>query len=267
MGNGLAVSANKLLANIGGVLGFNAGQIQVNLGNGVQNYLGAIYAKVAQGLGFDFLGNIQIPTYGVGQDLLANAQIIDAARLVNYAVSQMKLQNAQIINSARIVDLAVLTGKIGLLQVGAAQIADLAVTNAQDRRPARFHKLTAGTATFTGDVTFQNTGNIYFQNGGNSITANGSIGAYAYTTRGPSFNWLISADAGNGTNIINNWTSSFVQAGLFKISGSPALAGQTVTIVLQESQRHQRKSLFQRRHPHLLQLRRRRHSGTVHHRT
>ncbi len=74
--------------------------INVNLGSGVQNYLGALYARVAQGLGFDVSGNIQIPTYGVGQGLLANSQIIDAARLVDYAVSQMKLQNAQIIDAA-----------------------------------------------------------------------------------------------------------------------------------------------------------------------
>ncbi len=170
LGPGLVKSADQILANIGGVLGFNAGKIEVSLGAGVGEIMGSIYIKIAQGLGLDPYGRIQIPPYSVGDDLLWKGPIIDAERLVTYAVKQMNLDYAPIIDAARIVDLAVLRTKIGLAAVGAAQIADLAVTNAKIN-DLSVSKLTAGMATFTGDLIIANTGEIRFENGGEVITS------------------------------------------------------------------------------------------------
>jgi hypothetical protein len=164
LGDGLAISANRLLANIAGVLGFEAGAIKLQLGSGVQDYLGALYVKVAQGLGFDVSGNVQIPTYGIGQTLLENGPIINAGRLVNYVVSQIKLENAQIVDAVRIVDLNVLRQKVGFSAVGAQQIGAAEINDAHINNLSA-NKLTAGTATFTGDLTIANTGGIHLQEG------------------------------------------------------------------------------------------------------
>jgi hypothetical protein len=225
MGPGLAKSADQLLANVAGVLGFEAGAIKLNVGAGVQDYLGALYAKVAQGLGFDASGNVQIPTYGVGQNLLANSPIIDAARLVQYAVSQMHLENSQIINSARIVDLAVLQAKIGLQAVGAAQIANASITDAKIVNLS-VSKLEAGTAVFNGNLIMSNNGNVVFSNNG-YVKVNNYVDTYTLYVGSPLINqWVM-----GGSSLSNISSSAWIAAGTFrKITDSGHLDGQTAAL-------------------------------------
>jgi hypothetical protein len=227
-------AAGNLMAVLTGVLGLSGGAVNVNLGSGVQNYLGAIYARVAQGLGFDVSGNIQIPSYGIGQSLLANQQIVDSARMVDYAIGQIKLQNAQIIDAARIKDLAVLNAKVGYSAIGSLNVGNGAILNAHIA-DCSIAKLTAGAATFTGDVTFQNTGNIQLFNGGNVQVSPGSVGAVSFVTGAISGNWTMiggpGAPSGSDPYISNPSTASYVQAGGYRISGSPVKTGQTVTVI------------------------------------
>jgi len=218
VGPGLVKSANELLVNIGNVLRFEAGKIEVNLGAGIGEVMGQIYVKVAQGLGFDEWMHIRIPPYSVGDDLLEKGPIIDAQRIVNYAIGAMQLEYAPIINSERIVDLAVLREKVGFAAIGAAQIAHGSIENAHIR-DVTVDKLKAGTAFFDSDVIFRQSGEFRVLDGRGIYVSPGTVTAKGFATV-DSPGWVIDYQS-----ISSPHPSTYVVAGEFRAKQVPSVSG------------------------------------------
>jgi hypothetical protein len=114
----------------------------------------------------------KIANAAVGSAAIANAAI-GSAHIANAAIQSVHIGSAQI-QSAHIANAAVGAAAIAAAAIGTAHIQDLAVTNAKIGDVSA-GKLTAGTASFTGNVTFQNTGSIQLFNGGDVYINPGAL--------------------------------------------------------------------------------------------
>lgn len=104
----------------------------VDLGEGIAATVAASMAVLNKVLGVSTNGITTdlIATFAVSQDRLANAQIIDAGRIVDDAVTNSKLGSLSV-STPKIADFAVQTAKIDNLAVDTTKIASAAITNAK----------------------------------------------------------------------------------------------------------------------------------------
>lgn len=104
----------------------------VDLGEGIAATVAASMAVLNKVLGVapNGIDTSLIALFAVSQNRLANAQIIDAARIVDAAVQTAKIQDLAAISN-KIADFAVVNAKIGSLAVDTAKIQNLAITNAK----------------------------------------------------------------------------------------------------------------------------------------
>lgn len=146
--------------------GIGAGQT-LDLGQALLSSISAAMAVVNEVLGVATGGITEslIATFAVSQQKLANAQIIDAARIVDAAVLEAKLATDSVttpkiaalavttakidnlaVTNAKIDNLAVTGAKIANLAVGTAQIADAAISTAKIQNLAVTNALIANAA-------------------------------------------------------------------------------------------------------------------------
>lgn len=111
-----------------------------------------------------YLNKLGIAAQGVQRAHLADL-IVDAAKLANSAVTAQKIAAAAVGSAA-----------IAVAAIGSAHIQDAAITNAKIA-DVSVGKLTAGTATFSGDAVFQNSGSVQIIGGGGLLVTPGSIHA------------------------------------------------------------------------------------------
>jgi hypothetical protein len=130
----------------------------------------------------------KIANAAVGSAAIA-AAAIGSAHIANGAIQSAHIGNAQI-QSAHIANAAVGAAAIAAAAIGTAHIQDAAITNAKIADVSAA-KLTAGTATFTGSVTFQNTADIKLFNGGNVYINPGTLYATSAQFTSGSYGWEI----------------------------------------------------------------------------
>jgi hypothetical protein len=130
----------------------------------------------------------KIANAAVGSAAIA-AAAIGSAHIANGAIQSAHIGNAQI-QSAHIANAAVGAAAIAAAAIGSAHIQDAAITNAKIADVSAA-KLTAGTATFTGSVTFQNTADIKLFNGGNVYINPGTLYATSAQFTSASYGWEI----------------------------------------------------------------------------
>jgi len=130
----------------------------------------------------------KIANAAVGSAAIA-AAAIGSAHIANGAIQSAHIGNAQI-QSAHIANAAVGAAAIAAAAIGTAHIQDAAITNAKIADVSAA-KLTAGTASFTGSVTFQNTADIELFNGGNVYISPGTLYATNAQFKSAGYGWEI----------------------------------------------------------------------------
>jgi len=191
-------------------------------------------AKIANAaVGSAAIGNLAVGTAHIASGAVTEAQIgtaaVTSAKIANAAVGSAAIANlavgtahiasgaiteAQIgtaaVTSAKIANAAVGSAAIAALAVGNTHIQDAAITNAKIAS-CSIAKLTAGTATFTGDATFQNTGNLYLYHGGHVFLNPGTLYATTGHFKSAGYGWEIVP--GMWPEIRNVWAYGKVKAG------------------------------------------------------
>lgn len=225
---------------------------RLDLGKAIASSVGAALAVVTGVLGVQPLGitTALIDTFAVSQAKLANAPIIDTARIVDLAVTTAKINNLAVTN-ALIANLAVTAAKIGDLEVTGAKIANATIASAKIIDLVA-DKITAGNLVVTmtvtaGSITGTSGSNVFlisaadgFKQTGASTVAqlvNGkltvTLGTQVTTVdavkiqakTGANFDWLL-ASGTNGSFLdlrnLANVSKVFITAGADDASG-PAI--------------------------------------------
>ena len=211
---------------------------KLDISKAVASSVGPALAVVAGVLGVESGGITEdlIAQFAVSQSKLANAPIIDAARIVDAAVTTAKIKAAAI-TTALIKDAAITTAKIGDLEVTSAKIASLAAD-----------KITTGTmsADRVRGCSLEGIGYLSVTGSG-VLTGSLSCGALSCSSTGTSYlnvsgQAVVSSSLSCGGLTASSITSqgtigaagNITTSGVFKKGGSSGVSGSVTLAKLTE---------------------------------